>query len=184
MTDTYLQKDIFCTYGSLKVSLSEAIDVFPAPKAKSRKSDNARQKFVVSVSISDSNGRDIVCYNTCPHFYYPNETAIIGEEFLFDGVSSSNSLIVTFYAIVAGHEYTNTKMDSSSRSQLLSSMKCLGLTSIPISRLEENNQVRLNDGYIAVSWSDIYQSAQWYQMFSDVAPNEGLRCSAKIEVGA
>lgn len=180
----YLQKDIFCTYGSLKVSLSEAIDVFPVPKVKSRKQDLNKQKFVVSISISDSNGRDIVCYNTAPHFYYPNETTIIGEEFLFDGVSSSNNLMVTFYAIVNGQEYSNTKMDSSTSSRLVSSMKCLGLTSIPLSRLEENNQVSCMSEVRRCDLRIILQSAQWYQMFSDIPPNEGLRCAAKIEVGS
>lgn len=181
MSEGYTPKDIFCTYGSLRVSLSEAIDVFPELKTKNKRASAKKSMFFVSVAISDTHGRDIVCYNTAPQVFYTGESAAIGEEFIFDGVASSNALMVSFYSVVTGQEAV-TKMDSSTSSKVPTSTRCLGLTSIPISRLEENKQVSWCCLSLRLVLS-VVQSSQWYQMFSDIPPNEGLRCAARIEVG-
>lgn len=124
-------KDMFSTFGSLRVSIAEAIDVFVEPYVKNRKPSGKRYKFFICVKICDHKGNEILKYNTTPQNFFVGEQIVpVGDEYIFDGVSSSNSLQISFHSI--------GEMDA--KQQPIPTY-CIGLTTIPISRLEENIQV-------------------------------------------
>ncbi len=124
-------KDMFSTFGSLRVSIAEAIDVFVEPYVKNRKPSGKRYKFFICVTICDHKGREILKYNTTPQTFFIGEQIVpVGDEYIFDGVSSSNSLQISFHSI--------GELDAKQQPVLT---YCIGMTTIPISRLEENSQV-------------------------------------------
>lgn len=146
----FSQKNIFTTFGSLRVSIVEAIEMMGHLLVKGRKKVDLWKNVYCSVYVIDEKGESSVKCDSSVVLCSTSEPLRVGEEFIFDGVSSLSQLVVIFYAL----EFKNQA-------------ECIGITMIPISRLEENKTV-----------------LQWYQLFKSEEEGillEGLRSAVKIE---
>lgn len=128
------KRNIFVTYGTLRVNVLEAVDLVDSHTGPKRVRVSKSSVFAVLKLISESGG-DMGHYNSETHPFYMSENLVIGEEFMFDSASSSQTLMVAFYSLALEKEKSQT---SAAATQC-----CLGYTRIPLSRLEEN---------VPVSW--------------------------------
>lgn len=132
------QRSIFTSYGTLRICLMEAVDVFELPGNRSRvklDANSKTQKVFATVSINDENDCEILKYDTSSHPYFSTETVAIGEEYIFEAVSSAYHVVVGLYSI---HFH---KINSSVIAER--TIHAIGTVKIPIDRLEENTPVWL-----------------------------------------
>jgi hypothetical protein len=124
-------KSIFTSYGTLRASILEVQDLLVAqPSSKVKSNSNVFAVMKVAERF-DSVG---VHFHTETRPCYTGEVLDFSEEFIFESISSAHTLYVSFYLLHAGTEKTEVKF-----SQVL-----LGMTEIPVSRLEENRTVMLH----------------------------------------
>lgn len=112
--------DMFKSYGFVRVLLAEADEGI-----RKTRSDTNHYKFYVSVSlVDDKESTTLGKFSSACYLFSPSRNpSKINEEFLFDGVSSSHSLVISI----------NVIGDSSENSYQH--------TTIPVSRLEEDKEV-------------------------------------------
>jgi hypothetical protein len=111
--------DMFRSYGSIRVLLVEADE-----GSKKSRSDNVDSKFFVTVSLVDKESSTLGKFSSSCHYFSSSlDPCKIDEEFLFDGVSSAHSLLISLTII--GDR----------------SASIYQRTTIPVSRLEEDTEV-------------------------------------------
>ena len=129
-----LKNNIFTTYGTLRASVLEVIDVSDPFQSTINKNKPNRSKLTVYaiVSVVDENAAASVhpLFSTAPRPYFHGEPMIIGEEFIFENVSSLHSLVVSLYSLASGKVV--------SQNDQMKVPVCVGTTKIPLARLEEN----------------------------------------------
>ena len=108
----------------------EALDLIE----NNKKNKSVKCNVFAVLKIADENGVELKNYNTETRPYYVSDTLVIGEEFIFENVSSAHSLVVSFYSLSLSVE--------KSPPEVAVLQNCLGFTQIPLSRLEENRPVR------------------------------------------
>lgn len=158
-----IQEELFTTSGTLRVRLTEGIDLLdgiipPEETNLKQKKKLGSLKYWVYASISIFDNESVVTRSDSslhPFLTVGSGKVNFDEEFLFD-VSSSNTAVIAVFAIDASTTFTT--MDGESCPQ------CAGTQRVPVSRLESGVSV-----------------CQWYQMYS-LASREGLRCAIKIDV--
>jgi hypothetical protein len=111
--------DMFRSYGSIRVLLVEADE-----GSKKSRSDNVDAKFFVTVSLVDKESSTLGKFSSSCHYFTSSlDPCKIEEEFLFDGVSSAHSLLISL-TIIGDRSASNCQK-----------------TTIPVSRLEEDTEV-------------------------------------------
>ena len=125
------KRNLFTTYGTLRASVIDALDLIDASQNKN-KSLKTKCKVFAVLKVVDDAGNEIKHFNTETHPYYTSETTIIGEEFIFENVSSVHCLLLSFYSLSG---------EKAPSGEMVMSQSCLGFTKIPVSRLEENRPV-------------------------------------------
>lgn len=111
--------DMFRSYGSIRVLLVEADE-----GSKSTRSEHVDSKFFVTVSLVDKESSTLGKFSSaCQYFSSSLDPCKIDEEFLFDGVSSAHSLLISL-SIIGDRSASNCQR-----------------TTIPVSRLEEDTEV-------------------------------------------
>ena len=112
--------DMFKSYGFVRVSLVEADEGI-----RKTRSDMNHYRFYVSVSlVDDKESTTLGKFSSACYLFSPSRNpSRMDEEFLFDGVSSSHSLVISINIIGDG-------CDNSCQQ-----------TTIPVSRLEEDKEV-------------------------------------------
>ena len=113
-------RDIFRSYGSIRVLLVEADE-----DNKTLAADRVSNKFYVSVSLVDDRQSKTLSRvsSACYLFTSSNDPKKINEEFIFDGVTSTHSLVISLH--ILGDR----------------TAKSYQQTTIPLSRLEEDVEV-------------------------------------------
>lgn len=125
------KRNIFTTYGTLRVSVVEALDLVDNAPGVNKKVKVTKSNVFAVLKITDDNGVEIKHCNTETHPFYTSETMTIGEEFIFENVSSAHNLLVSFYSVALEKEKTQ-------QAPVTVAQNCLGFTQIPLARLEEN----------------------------------------------
>ena len=125
---TSSMKSIFTTYGTLRASVIEALDIV---ETSNKKNHAVKYNVFVVLKVVDDSGVELKSCQTEIHPYYTSDPLLIGEEFLFENAASTQSLVVSLH--ILNMEKTLTKVSLS--------QSCLGFTRIPLSRLEENRPV-------------------------------------------
>eukprot|EP01038_Epipyxis_sp_PR26KG_P009228 gene9228-12441_t len=169
---SFENSNLFVSYGSLKIIILEAMDlmdesvdrlnnnvsrnisILSTSTVANKKNLNTKYSIHCSLSLMDENNIVRHRYHTEPRSLYSSELTfpfIVGEEFIFNSISSASSLLITFYSI----SNMMKKYSSPSESTII------GHTLIPVGRLEENVSI-----------------SQWYQLYKS---GEGQRSAIKIE---
>jgi hypothetical protein len=127
---------LFTSTGSLQVQLIEVLDMFDAPKIRrasflswGKKTAQAERKNTyLEVSIVDEHGGAVMTNQTATKSVMVNAPSLLfGEEFVFQHVSSLHTLMVSLCFL--------SSIEGSISNQVS------GTAQIPLSRLEENQQV-------------------------------------------
>lgn len=135
------KRNFLTTYGTLRACVVEALDLIDTPSVASKKVKVAKSNVFAVLKVVDDAGTDIKHYNTETHPFYTSESLVIGEEFIFENVSSAHSLLVTFYSVSLEKEKTP-------QAPVTISQNCLGFTQIPLSRLEDGVSVSQTFSYV------------------------------------
>jgi hypothetical protein len=119
----------FTSLGSLSVTILDALDLSHAQVQKSMWNKTNKTLYCSSAIISISHNNITVEGSHRTHFvdYKPNEVFVFNEEFVYESVPSTSTILVQLTGI--------------QRIEGVVSTKCLGLVQIPLSRLEENTVV-------------------------------------------
>lgn len=129
------KRNIFTTYGTLRVSIVEALDLVDSPAVGNNKKVKVTKSNVfAALKVTDDNGVEIKHCNTETHPFVTSEAMNIGEEFIFENISSAHNLLVSFYSVSLEKEKTHN-------ASVTVAQNCLGFTQIPLARLEENVSV-------------------------------------------
>ncbi len=126
--------NLFTTYGTLRVGVVEASDLVEIQVGNAKKVKVTKSNVFAMLKITDDNGKEEKHCSTETHIFHPSEALIIGEEFLFENVSSAHSLVVSFYSVALEKEKIN-------HAPVTAAQTCLGFTQIPLARLGENTSV-------------------------------------------
>lgn len=112
--------DMFRSYGMIRVLVVEADE-----GRKISRPQCMADRFYVSISLTDDEeSKTLVRFSTACYMFTPSRnSSSVNEEFIFDGVASTQSLVVS--------------LNISSDSEVLSCQQ----TIIPVSRLEEDVEV-------------------------------------------
>ena len=121
--------DMFKSYGFVRVLLVEADEGI-----RKTRSDTNHYKFYVSVSlVDDKESTTLGKFSSACYLFSPSRNpSKIDEEFLFDGVSSSHSLVISINVI--GDSTENSYQH----------------TTIPVSRLEEDKEVTYGFNFVSL----------------------------------
>lgn len=134
------KKNIFTTYGTLRACVIEVVDLVEATQLNVKKLKGTKNNVFAVLKEIDETGSVISHYNSDTHTCYIAERLVIGEEFIFENVSSAHNLVVYFYSVSLEKEKTQP--------HLVAAQTCLGYTQIPLSRLEEN--VPVGNPYLTI----------------------------------
>jgi hypothetical protein len=119
--------DIFTTYGSLTATIIEGVDLAD----KFRKGRRGKVLVYAAVRVTDEDGVELGMHNTATQVCLPALAMPIGEQFVYENVSSAHCMHVTFFAMCVDR---TQPMEGSL-------VTCLGETEIPLERLGNNKPV-------------------------------------------
>ncbi|KAJ1436890.1 hypothetical protein B484DRAFT_245061, partial [Ochromonadaceae sp. CCMP2298] len=152
-------KDLFTTYGTLRATVIEAVDLADQSSSSKKGSvwsqGSIKPIVYVVLKVEDADGIELKQHNTAAQPLFG--TLVIQEEFLFESISSANYLRLYFYDVSV--EKTDTGSEKRSTEK-----RCLGMCEVPLSRLEDNKPFM-----------------QWHQLVNQAYPDEGLRSAVKME---
>lgn len=128
-----MEQTFFTSYGRLYVCIIEGIDLITDAKSKVVKTwlkKPTKEYFSIYgvLSIIDRRNKEIKKIQTAARPYKLKDSFLIGEEFCFEPVSSSLTIVISIFAIIDSINVVNET--------------CVGITRIPLSRLEDNQTVR------------------------------------------
>jgi hypothetical protein len=119
--------DIFTTYGSLTATIIEGVDLAD----RFRKGRRGKILVYAAVRVTDQDGHELGMHSTATQICLLGQAMPIGEEFVYENVSSAHCMHVTFFAMCVDRSHD---MEGSL-------VTCLGETEIPLERLGNNKPV-------------------------------------------
>lgn len=128
------KRNFLTTYGTLRACVVEALDLVDTPPTNNKKVKVTKSSVFAVLKVTDDAGAEIKHCNTETHPFFTSESLVIGEEFIFENVSSAHSLYVSFYSV-------SMEKEKAPHASAIASQNCLGFTQIPLSRLEDNVSV-------------------------------------------
>lgn len=123
----------FTTSGHLYVQLIEVIDLLEAVNGAAsfftvfKKKVKERHLVHVEVKIINTKRKEIQKVRTGTKLINPGENLNVGEDFVFESISSAYTIVVSLHLTTIANGETTQKI--------------MGLATIPIDRLEENTKV-------------------------------------------
>lgn len=132
----YPSTAIFTKSGYLTIQLMDVMDIVDAKKKASRlpwqRKEVEHYIAFASIAICDEAEIEVHKYYTAMVPCIPSETLRVGEDFVFEPVTSNHIVVLTVYYLTL-HDTRDPFDDLNQR--------CLGKAYIPLSRLEENRSV-------------------------------------------
>lgn len=128
------RRNFLTTYGTLHTCVVEAVDLIETTSSSNKKVKVTKCNVFAVLKVIDEAGTDIRHYNTETHPFYTSESLVIGEEFIFENVSSAHSLLVSFFSV-------SLEKEKAPHAPVTVAQNCLGFTQIPLSRLEDGVSV-------------------------------------------
>jgi hypothetical protein len=111
----------------------EVVDLVNAPVTNGKKVKVSRSTVFAVLKVLEENGNVLAQYNSETRSFCSGESLFLGEEFLFENVSSAHMLQVAFFAVT---------LEKSKAQPIATPLQtCLGYVQIPLSRLEDNAPV-------------------------------------------
>ena len=135
MSSSLTFDNIFTSYGTLRAHVIEGIDLISTDNLLGLDKHSNKSNYSVYATVRITNDKEDIFHSYSTNIYpcYKSESVLIDEEFIFEKISSVDTLVITLYllinSIAAIGSHTNNILVSS------------GFTRIPLYRLEENKKV-------------------------------------------